>query len=163
MHLSHTIVRRLSTIYIFHFDVNIHPRVYLHMCKLTLTYMQLCSHAQKYIRVQICHIYKIYTPCANQRMWTGLTNVEIFGEIHRGVDPGPSTNDGPLFWQTASSECLISHLLHRMYITWSPISKIMVMLKIILRALVTMDLVLPQLYGKESHSPFELILCVHDL
>ena len=46
--------------------------VYLHMCKLTFTYMQLRSHAQKYTRVQIIHICIIYTPYVNQRMWTGL-------------------------------------------------------------------------------------------
>ena len=54
--------------------VNMHPGVkiyllvYLHMCKLTFTYMQLRSHAQKYTRVQIIHICIIYTPCVNQRM-----------------------------------------------------------------------------------------------
>ena len=34
--------------------------------------MQLRSHAQKYTPVQIIHICIIYTPCVNQRMWTGL-------------------------------------------------------------------------------------------
>ena len=52
--------------------VYLHGGVYLHMCKLTFTYMQLRSHAQKYTRVQIIHICIIYTPCVNQRMWTGL-------------------------------------------------------------------------------------------
>ena len=52
--------------------VYLHGGVYLHMCKLTFTYMQLRSHAQKYTRVQIIHICIIYTPCINQRMWTGL-------------------------------------------------------------------------------------------
>ena len=42
--------------------------VYLHMCKLIFTYMQLRSHAQKYTRVQIIHICIIYTPYVNQRM-----------------------------------------------------------------------------------------------
>ena len=52
--------------------------VYLHMCKLTFTYMQLRSHAQKYTRVQIIHILVciICIPCVNQRMWTGL-NITI--------------------------------------------------------------------------------------
>ena len=53
--------------------VYLHGGVYLHMCKLTFTYVQLRSHAQKYTRVQIIHICIIYTPCVNQRMWTGLT------------------------------------------------------------------------------------------
>ena len=52
--------------------VYLHGGVYLHMCKLTFTYMQLRSHAQKYTRVQIIHICIIYIPCVNQRMWTGL-------------------------------------------------------------------------------------------
>ena len=53
--------------------VYLHGGVYLHMCKLTFTYMQLRSHAQKYIRVQIINIcILIYIPCVNQRMWTGL-------------------------------------------------------------------------------------------
>ena len=46
--------------------------LYLHMCKLTFTYMQLRSYAQKYTRVQIIHICIIYTPYVNQRMWTEL-------------------------------------------------------------------------------------------
>ena len=52
--------------------VYLHGGVYLHMCKLTFTYMQLRSHAQKYTQVQIIHICIIYTPCVNQRMCTGL-------------------------------------------------------------------------------------------
>ena len=52
--------------------VYLHGGVYLHMCKLTFTYMQLRSHAQKYTRVQIIHICIICTPCVNQRMWTGF-------------------------------------------------------------------------------------------
>ena len=52
--------------------VYLHGGVYLHMCKLTFTYMQLRSHAQIYTRVQIIHICIIYTPCVNQRMLTGL-------------------------------------------------------------------------------------------
>ena len=55
--------------------VYLHGGVYLHMCKLTFTYMQLRSHAQKYTRVQIIHICIIYTPCVNQRMWTGLKSL----------------------------------------------------------------------------------------
>ena len=51
--------------------------VYLHMYKLTFTYMQLRSHAQKYTRVQIIHICIIYIPCVNQRMWTGLKTDEL--------------------------------------------------------------------------------------
>ena len=57
--------------------VYLHDGVYLHMCKLTFTYMQLRSHAQKYTRVQIVHICIIYTPCVNQRMWTGLKTIMI--------------------------------------------------------------------------------------
>ena len=37
--------------------------VYLHMCKLTFTYMQLRSYAQKYTRVQIIHMYNLHTVC----------------------------------------------------------------------------------------------------
>ena len=50
--------------------VYVHGAVYLHMSKLTFTYMQLCS--QKYTRMQIIHICIIYIPCVNQFMWTGL-------------------------------------------------------------------------------------------
>ena len=57
--------------------VYLHGGVYLHMCKLTFTYMQLRSHAQKYTRVQIIHIRIIYTPCVNQRMWTGLKSLYL--------------------------------------------------------------------------------------
>ena len=56
--------------------VHLHGRVYLHMCKLTFTYMQLRSHAQKYTRVQIIHACIIYTPCVKQRMWTGLRHYQ---------------------------------------------------------------------------------------
>ena len=51
--------------------------VYMHMCKLTFSSMQLRSHAQKYTRVQIIHICKIYIPCVNQRMWTGLKLIHV--------------------------------------------------------------------------------------
>ena len=61
--------------------VYLHGGVYLHMCKLTFTYMQLRSHAQKYTRVQIIHICIICTPCVNQRMWTGLKCSYFEGDI----------------------------------------------------------------------------------
>ena len=60
----------------------LHGGVYLHMCKLTFTYMQLRSHAQKYTRVQIIHICIIYTPGVNQRMWTGLKQVYIYTGVY---------------------------------------------------------------------------------
>ena len=39
--------------------------VYLHICKLTFTYMQLRSHVPKYTRVQIIHnyMYNLHTVC----------------------------------------------------------------------------------------------------
>ena len=61
--------------YILSEQVYIYIGVYIiRMCKLTFTYMQLRSHAQKYNRVQIIHIIlcKICILCVNQRMWTGL-------------------------------------------------------------------------------------------
>ena len=39
-------------------SVYLHGGVHLHMCKLTFTYMQLRSHPQKYIRVQIIYSQK---------------------------------------------------------------------------------------------------------
>ena len=57
-----------ANIHLVRAGVYLHGGVYLHMCKLTFTYMQLRSHAQKYTRVQIIHICIICTPCVNQRM-----------------------------------------------------------------------------------------------
>ena len=71
----HTCIKYIyvnANIHLVWAGVYLHGGVYLHMCKLTFTYMQLRSHAQKYTRVQIIHIYIIYTPCVNQSMWTGL-------------------------------------------------------------------------------------------
>ena len=61
--------------------VYLHGGVYLHMCKLTFTYMQLRSHAQEYTRVQIIHICIICTPCVNQRMWTGLMLFDLRNNV----------------------------------------------------------------------------------
>ena len=58
--------------------VYLHGGVYLYMCKLTFTYMQLRPHAQKYTRVQIILMCIIYTPCVNLRMWTGLKIIDSF-------------------------------------------------------------------------------------
>ena len=55
-------------IYTWPEQVYICTGVNLNMCKLTFTYMQLRSHAQKYTRVQIIHICIIYTPYVNERM-----------------------------------------------------------------------------------------------
>ena len=38
---------------------------------------EIASHAQKYTRVQIIHICKIYITCLNQRMWTGLKLIHV--------------------------------------------------------------------------------------
>ena len=62
-------------------QVYIYTGCILTMCKLSFTYMQLRSHAQKYTRLQIIHICIIYIPCVNQRMWTGLKVIYIIIEF----------------------------------------------------------------------------------
>ena len=54
--------------------VYLHRGVYLHMCKLTFTYMQLRSHAQKYTRVQIIHICIIYIRATDKARKSVITH-----------------------------------------------------------------------------------------
>ena len=67
IHVKNTYMQ--MQIYTWSEQVYIYTGVYICTCaKLTFTYMQLRSHAQKYTRVQIIHICIICTPCVNQRM-----------------------------------------------------------------------------------------------
>ena len=65
-----------ANIHLLWAGVYLHGGVYLQMWKLTFTYMQLRSHAEKFTRVQIIHICIIYISCVNKCKLTGL-NIRI--------------------------------------------------------------------------------------